>query len=437
MSRESAPSVATVLSLEHTIPTQHHSIQNTDTLNSLMSAPLNDIVNKGKQTKDSLSFSFSQNVSNNSSSLLGPSLKSQVEQGDLSKKKPHDENELMTSSLFSLANSSDSYLSGAAEPTKTDLMSLSLSSLANQDDSKHIAKLPAYPKNENFTENSLFTTSLSSLASQNVCGNVPGLQDTAKSSSFSETTLMSASLSSLSSDSHLSKTGMSPFGAVITASLSSLASQNELPLLPSNVFDNSKSEGNLPGTSLSSLANESNLVLFPENSSSASGHDLNQQLLETSLSALSISSLTSNQAKDADKRLLSSITSTGLDCIVFKETRKDETKITAHKVTKQRKGHKSAKKCPMLSIETTPRKTKKYHTRFMQNSLMRVKPSMFAFTLCHSGKRKPSVLVKRSLPKRLGSVNRYCGFGNIVPFNFQTPSPDDVIQMKQKKGFSH
>jgi len=65
------------------------------------------------------------------------------------------------------------------------------------------------------------------------------------------------------------------------------------------------------------------------------------------------------------------------------------------------------------------------------------KPSMFALTLCYSTCAS-SKKIFASKPVKQNVVNdiNNLGFFNLTPFNFCSPSPDDVVNEKQKSAFS-
>ena len=91
--------------------------------------------------------------------------------------------------------------------------------------------------------------------------------------------------------------------------------------------------------------------------------------------------------------------------------------------TRFQKEYKDWERQPTRTLDSTPPLT--------------AKPSMFALALCYSKQasaKNPSAneQVKQNVVKEINNLS----FKSITPFNFCSPSPDDVVYEKQKKAFS-
>ena len=91
--------------------------------------------------------------------------------------------------------------------------------------------------------------------------------------------------------------------------------------------------------------------------------------------------------------------------------------------TRCQKKHKDWERQPTRALDSTPPLT--------------AKPSMFALALCYS-KHVSAKIPSANRPVKQNVVNEInnLSFKNITPFNFCSPSPDDVVYEKQKRAFS-
>ena len=93
--------------------------------------------------------------------------------------------------------------------------------------------------------------------------------------------------------------------------------------------------------------------------------------------------------------------------------------------TRFQKKYKDWERQPTRTLDSTPP--------------LSAKPSMFALSLCYNNStpasaRKPSA--NKPLKQNVVNEINNLSFENITPFNFCSPSPDDVVYEKQKRAFS-
>lgn len=377
---------------------------------SLLSAPLGSLSHPGKLLSGSSPLSLFQTSSQHSVlSVPLSSLSGQVGSQSLSeplKTTPQNPPVL----LCKPESSSLSY--------PTPLLSISLSTLSQTPTSE------CDVQKANFLGDPLLSTSLSSLScSQNFSLGQPSALSMSSSSSSSGKFSLGQPLASLS------------LSSASSSSSSSLLSQ---PVCPLKASQTSKA--------FESLSTLSRAVEIPsvEVQEEEHKHGTSDSLCQKLHNADSVGNASDSNPKEKDynhnhkeekKPSAISVISSTFDSSVVQEGTRSLYAIDEKPLASPIK----------LTVDIcNARFQKKYVDRERQQTRtldstppLAAKPSMFALALCYSTQasaKKPSA----DKPVKQNVVNdiNNSSFINITPFNFCSPSPDDVVNEKQKRAFS-
>lgn len=379
---------------------------------SLLSAPLGSLSQPGKLLSGSAEMSSSLSLFQTSSqhSVLSvplSSLSGQVGSQSLSeplKTTPQNPSVLSykpESSLLSFP---------------TPLLSISLSTLS-QTPTSNCDVQPA-----NFLEDPLLSTSLSSLSCSKILSlGQPSASSMSSLSSSSGKLSLGQPLASLPSASSLSSLSSQP-GCLLKASqtseafeaLSTLPRAAEMP----SVEVQEKEEEPKPGISDSlcqKLHNADSVGNASDSNPKEKDYNHNHKEEKKPSATPLISSTFDSSVVQKGTRAL---------CAIDEKPLASPIKLSVDICnTRCQKKYKDWERQPTRTLDSTPPLT--------------AKPSMFALALCYS--KHVSVKIpsaERPVKQNVANEINNLSFKNITPFNFCSPSPDDIVYEKQKRAFS-